>query len=78
MQVKPIKSPLKSPGTMRLKLKGEESVSKCAFKFKLRRCIERKGSSSTFYFSTSCGKWQGLTFVRFSAQPKPFMTQKTP
>jgi len=24
------------------------------------------------------GKWQGLTLVRFSAQPEPFRTQNTP
>ena len=40
MQVDPIKPTLKAPGTKRLKLKCDKSLSKFAFKFNLRRCIK--------------------------------------
>jgi hypothetical protein len=37
VQVDPIKPTLKEPGTVRLKLKYEELLSNCGFKFNLRR-----------------------------------------
>ena len=40
MQVHPIKSMLKAPGTMLLKLKYDEPLSTFAFKFNVRRYIK--------------------------------------
>jgi len=37
VQVDPVKSTLKAPGTQRLKLKHDETLSNFAFKFDLRR-----------------------------------------
>ena len=37
MQVDPIQPTLKAPGTKRLKVNYDVSLSKCAFKFNLRR-----------------------------------------
>ena len=40
MQVDPIKPMLKAPGTKRLKLKYDEPLLRCAFKYNLRRYNE--------------------------------------
>ena len=44
MQVEPIKHKLKAPGSMLLKLRCDGSLSNVAFKFNLRRYVERGGA----------------------------------
>jgi hypothetical protein len=48
VQVDPLKSTLKSPGIERLKLKYDESPSKFAFEFNLRRCIVEAAAARAF------------------------------
>ena len=52
MQVDPIKTTLKAPGTERLKLKYEELLSNFGFKFNLRRYTKDKAEPATKYPAT--------------------------
>jgi len=68
VQVDPIKPTFKAPGTKRLKLKYDESVSNFAFKFNLRRYNQERERLREKRKRKVGG--QGLTFVHFSAQHK--------
>jgi len=62
VQVDPIKSPLKAPGTKRLKLEHDNLLSKFAFKFNLRRFTEawRDGRIRQTPLATSSATFQTL------------------
>jgi len=93
VQVDPIKTTLKAPGTKRLKLEFNELLSSFASKSNLRRYTEgiycstrRISSTSSCGWQTSSRRWsrsgatgwrQGLTLVHFSAQLEPFLPQNT-
>jgi len=54
VQAQPMKPTLKAPGSMHLKLKYDESPSKFAFKFNLRRyteCLRDRSNSTRREFS---------------------------
>jgi len=70
VQVDPIKSTLKAPGTKRSKPNYDEPPSKFAFKFNLRRYTRGRACRLA-----SCWRrwWQGLTLVHISAQHKRFL-----
>jgi hypothetical protein len=77
----PIKPKLKAPGTKRLKLTFDKLLSNFAFKFNLRRCSKccdkptKKVTTGAIYSTPDAQgyMWQGLTLVRFPAQPEPFL-----
>jgi len=58
VQVEPMKLMLRAPGTQRLKLKCDEPLSNCAFKFNLRRYCLVSTRSPRYPTRTSCGSWR--------------------
>jgi len=86
VQVDPVKPTLKAPGTQRLKVECDETLSSFAFNFNLRRynmeAIVARGKVPIVVGGTglylrwlTCGR-QGLTLLHFSAQRERFLCDR--
>jgi hypothetical protein len=93
VQVEPMNPKLKEPGTERFKLQYDNLVSRFAFKSNLRRYNPgwgritwtrrvtrwtREGARSRGDSHWRRAPRQELTFVRFLAQPEPFLPENYP